>query len=124
MLKEVMTAEFNELFDKGVVLADFFSATCGPCKMLSFVLNDVEKTLGDKVTILKVNFEDLSEALPAFLTMAMMPFTGSIAEGIVFGGISYVLIKVLLGKRKDVSLVMYILAILFVIKLVLTSFMH
>ncbi|MEE1070866.1 MAG: NCS2 family permease [Cellulosilyticum sp.] len=74
--------------------------------------------------ILKVNFEDLSEALPAFLTMAMMPFTGSIAEGIVFGGISYVLIKVLLGKRKDVSLVMYILAILFVIKLVLTSFMH
>lgn len=66
MLKEVMTAEFNELFDKGVVLADFFSATCGPCKMLSFVLNDVEKTLGDKVTILKVNFEqnkDLTEKL-------------------------------------------------------------
>ena len=44
MLKEVMTAEFEELFDKGVVLVDFFSATCGPCKMLSFVLNDVEKT--------------------------------------------------------------------------------
>lgn len=66
MLKEVQTAEFNELFDKGVVLADFFSATCGPCKMLSFVLNDVEKTLGDKVTILKVNFDqnkDLTEKL-------------------------------------------------------------
>ena len=58
MLKEVMTAEFEELFDKGVVLVDFFSATCGPCKMLSFVLNDVEKTLGDKVTILKVNFDE------------------------------------------------------------------
>lgn len=66
MLKEVQTAEFNELFDKGVVLADFFSATCGPCKMLSFVLNDVEKVLGDKVTILKVNFDqnkDLTEKL-------------------------------------------------------------
>ena len=66
MLKEVQTAEFNELFDKGVVLADFFSATCGPCKMLSFVLNDVEKTLGDQVTILKVNFDlnkDLTEKL-------------------------------------------------------------
>ncbi len=66
MLKEVQTAEFNELFDKGVVLADFFSATCGPCKMLSFVLNDVDKTLGDKVTILKVNFDqnkDLTEKL-------------------------------------------------------------
>lgn len=58
MLKEVMTVEFEELFDKGVVLVDFFSATCGPCKMLSFVLNDVEKALGDKVTILKVNFDE------------------------------------------------------------------
>lgn len=71
--------------------------------------------------ILKVNFDDLSEALPAFLTMAMMPFTGSIAEGIIFGGISYVLIKVLLGKRKDVSMMMYILAVLFVLKLILPS---
>lgn len=61
MLKEVQAAEFNELFDKGVVLADFFSATCGPCKMLSFVLNDVEKALGDKVTILKVNFDQNKE---------------------------------------------------------------
>ena len=61
MLKEVQAAEFNDLFDKGVVLADFFSATCGPCKMLSFVLNDVEKALGDKVTILKVNFDQNKE---------------------------------------------------------------
>ena len=74
--------------------------------------------------ILKVNFEDLSEALPAFLTMVMMPFTGSIAEGIIFGGISYVLIKVLLGKGKDVSFMMYILSILFVAKLVLSSIIH
>ena len=74
--------------------------------------------------ILKVNFEDLSEALPAFLTMAMMPFTGSIAEGIIFGGISYVLIKVLIGKRKDVSIMMYILAVLFVGKLILSSLIH
>ena len=74
--------------------------------------------------ILKVNFEDLSEALPAFLTMSLMPFTGSIAEGIIFGGISYVLIKVLIGKRKEVSLMMYILAILFVVKLVLSSMIH
>ena len=57
MLKEVQTAEFNELYGEGVVLADFFSTTCGPCKMLGFVLNDVEKTLGDKVKILKVDFD-------------------------------------------------------------------
>ena len=64
MLKEVETVEFNELAGEGVVLADFFSTTCGPCKMLSFVLNDVEKALGDKVKILKVDFDknkDLTE---------------------------------------------------------------
>lgn len=57
MLKEVETVEFNELSGEGVVVVDFFSTTCGPCKMLSFVLNDVEKTLGDKVKILKVDFD-------------------------------------------------------------------
>ena len=71
--------------------------------------------------ILKVDFSDLSEALPAFLTMAMMPFTGSIADGIIFGGITYVLIKFLSGKRKEISLVMYLLAVLFIAKLVLSS---
>ena len=58
MLKEVMSAEFDSLANTGVVLVDFFSTTCGPCKMLSFVLNDVEKTLGDQVKILKVNFDE------------------------------------------------------------------
>lgn len=58
MLKEVMSAEFETLANEGVVLVDFFSTTCGPCKMLSFVLNDVEKTLGDQVKILKVNFDE------------------------------------------------------------------
>ena len=64
MLKEIAAAEFEELALKGVVLVDFFSTTCGPCKMLSFVLNDVDKVLGDKVTILKVDFDknkDLTE---------------------------------------------------------------
>ncbi len=66
MLKEVMAPEFEESYNKGVVLADFFSATCGPCKMLSFVLNDVEKALGDKVTILKVNFDQNKELTEKF----------------------------------------------------------
>lgn len=69
-------------------------------------------------SIVKVNFEDITEALPAFLTLAMMPFTASISEGIVFGGISYVAVKVLTGKAKDVSIVMYIMALLFVLKLI------
>ena len=47
MLKEVNSEEFKELAGKGLVLADFFSTTCGPCKMLGFVLKDVEKEFGD-----------------------------------------------------------------------------
>ena len=57
MIKEVNSAEFKELAGQGLVLADFFSTTCGPCKMLSFVLKDVEKEFGDDLTILKVDFD-------------------------------------------------------------------
>lgn len=72
-------------------------------------------------SILKVDFTDLSESLPAFLTMVMMPFTSSIAEGIIFGGLSYVTIKVFIGKGKEVSVIMYVLAVLFLVKLILSS---
>ena len=57
MIQEVNSAEFKELAGQGLVLADFFSTTCGPCKMLSFVLKDVEKEFGDDLTILKVDFD-------------------------------------------------------------------
>ena len=66
--------------------------------------------------ILKINFDDFTEAIPAFLTIIMMPLAYSIAEGIVFGMISYVLLKLMTGKYKDLSIVMIILAILFVFK--------
>lgn len=56
MNKEVNTAEFKELCGEGLVLADFYSTTCGPCKMLGFVLRDVEKEYPD-VKILKVDFD-------------------------------------------------------------------
>lgn len=70
-----------------------------------------------------INLEDFTEAIPAFLTIVMMPFAYSIAEGIVFGMVSYVLLKVITGKRKDVSVVMYILAGLFVLKNILPLLM-
>ncbi len=57
MQKEVNSEEFKELAGKGLVLADFFSAACGPCKMLGFVLRDVEKEFGDELSILKVDFD-------------------------------------------------------------------
>ncbi|MFW6277756.1 MAG: NCS2 family permease [Prolixibacteraceae bacterium] len=66
--------------------------------------------------ILKINFNDYTEAIPAFVTIIMMPLTYSIAEGIVFGMLSYVLLKILTGKYRDISVVMIILAVLFILK--------
>lgn len=63
-----------------------------------------------------INFKDYSESIPAFFTIVMMPLTYSIAEGIVFGMLSFVFIKLFSGKFKDISLIMYILAILFILK--------
>ncbi|MDW7671453.1 MAG: NCS2 family permease [Bacillota bacterium] len=66
--------------------------------------------------IKKINFDDYTEAIPAFMTIIMMPLTYSIAEGIVFGMVSYTFLKILTGKLKDVSLIMIVLTILFMIK--------
>ena len=63
-----------------------------------------------------IDFGDISEGLPAFLTIIMMPFAYSIGVGIEWGLISYVLIKVLTGKYRDVSGVMYFLALIFILK--------
>ena len=64
MLKEVMEEEFRQSSKEGLVLADFYATTCGPCKMLAFVLADVDKACGDKVKIMKLDFDknrDLAE---------------------------------------------------------------
>lgn len=66
--------------------------------------------------ITKIDFFDYTEAIPAFLTIVMMPFAYSIADGIVFGMVSYVILKLVSGRTKEVSKVMWLLAILFVIK--------
>lgn len=66
--------------------------------------------------ILKIDLKDYTESIPAFFTIIMMPLSYSIAEGIVFGMLSYVLLKVFTGKFKDVSIVMYVLGVLFIIK--------
>lgn len=57
-----------------------------------------------------INFEDFTEALPAFLTIAFMPFTYSIASGIAIGFISYPIVKLVSGKGKEVNWFIYILA--------------
>ena len=63
-----------------------------------------------------INFDDFTESIPAFLTIVMMPLTYSISEGILFGVLSFVLLKVLTGKFKDISIVTIVLAVLFMLK--------
>ena len=67
-----------------------------------------------------IDWGDFEVALPCFLTMAMMAFAYSISDGIGFGFISYVFIKLVRGKAKEVPVLMYILAVLFLVKYVLT----
>lgn len=68
--------------------------------------------------IMDIDFKDYTEAIPAFLTIVMMPFAYSIAEGIVFGMISYTLIKTVSGQYRKVSPLMWVLSVLFVLKYV------
>ncbi|MBQ9926893.1 MAG: NCS2 family permease [Lachnospiraceae bacterium] len=66
--------------------------------------------------ILKVDFEDITEAVPAYLCFLSMPLMYSISEGIAIGVISYVIINLVCGKAKKITPLMYILAVLFVCK--------
>lgn len=68
--------------------------------------------------ITKVDFSDFTETLPCFITMVTMPFSSSISEGIVLGMFSYVVVKILSGRHKELSIIMYFLAALFVLKYV------
>jgi AGZA family xanthine/uracil permease-like MFS transporter len=65
-----------------------------------------------------IDFSDFTEAMPAFLTIVMMPFTYSIANGISFGLVMYPILKLVTGRRKDVHWIVYILAVLVVIRFI------
>lgn len=67
----------------------------------------------------EIDWEDYSEAIPAFVTMLLMPLAYSISDGIMLGMVSYVVINALTGKFKKVSVTMWILAVLFVLRYVL-----
>ena len=67
----------------------------------------------------EIDWEDYSEAIHAFVTMLLMPLAYSISDGIMLGMISYVVINALTGKFKKVSVTMWILAVLFVLRYIL-----
>ena len=68
--------------------------------------------------VAEIDFKDLTEAVPAYLSLVAMPILYSISDGIAVGIISYVVINVCCGKAKKVSPLMYVLAVLFVLKYV------
>ena len=68
--------------------------------------------------VVKIDFDDMTDAIPAFLTILIMPLAYSISEGIAIGVISWTLINVLTGKAKEkkISPLMYVLTGLFIVK--------
>lgn len=62
-----------------------------------------------------MKFDDWTEFFPAMMAFFMMPFAYSIAAGIEFGVVSFVILKVLTGKTKDIHWIMYVLAVLFIL---------
>ncbi len=68
--------------------------------------------------VAKINFDDMTDAIPAFLTILVMPLAYSISEGIAIGVVSWTLINLLSGKAKEkkITPLMYVLTVLFILK--------
>ena len=71
------------------------------------------------VDLAHIQFDDFTDALPAFLTIVMMPLTYSVAQGLAFGFVSYTVIKLISGRHKENNPVTYTLTVLFVLHFVL-----
>ena len=64
----------------------------------------------------RIAWDDITKAIPCFACITMMGFAYSISDGIAFGFITYTILHVLTGKAKELSWLMYVLSILFVLK--------
>lgn len=90
------------------------AATSGALVMVGVLMTSAFK---------QVELDDISEAFPAFVTLIMMPLTYSIADGICLGILSYVVVKMLTGKFKDLNVTLYILAALLTLNYVSDLFL-
>ena len=70
--------------------------------------------------VTQINFSDYTEGFPAFMTILMMVACYSISEGLIFGVLSYVLLKLLCGRKNELNPVIVVIAILFLLKLILS----
>jgi AGZA family xanthine/uracil permease-like MFS transporter len=69
--------------------------------------------------VTEINFKDPTEGIPAFIAIVMMPFAYSIAEGIVYGVLSYVILKVVTRRFKEINVVTWLLFVVFLLKVLL-----
>ena len=69
-------------------------------------------------SLARVNWDDLTDAVPAFITAIMMPFSFSITDGIALGFISYCVMKLGTGRLKELNPCVILVALLFVLKFV------
>lgn len=101
------------------ILSLFFSGLVGivPAEATAPALVIVGVLMMGAVT--KINFDDFTEALPAFFTIAIMPFSYSIANGIAAGIIFYPIVKIATKRQKEVHPIVYILAVLFILRFIL-----
>ncbi len=100
---------------KGVLLADAVGTTVGACLGTSTVTTFVVGFLMVE-QVAKIDWTDYSTAVPCLICFTMMAFSYSISDGIAYGIMSYTVLNLILGKGKNISALMYVLTVLFVLK--------
>lgn len=103
------------LFILSLLFAPLFVAI--PTQATSAVLIIVGVMMAGSLN--KIDFDDFTNAIPAFITFVFMPLTNSIGDGIIFGILSYTILKLSTNKKDEVNVSMIILSILFIIKFIL-----
>ena len=113
-----LTSVFTAImFLAAIIFAPFVSIipSCATAPALIFVGGLLLSAIKD------MEFDDVSEAIPAYLALIMMPLTYSIANGIAVGLIAYTLIKIFTGKFKELNIITVVLSALFVIRYLMIS---
>lgn len=102
------------------IVASFFSPLVGAVSGVAAITAPALIIVGSLMigAVKEINWADMDEAFPAFLVVLAMPLTSSISTGIAVGFISYPLLKLVVGKHKEVHPLMYAFAILFALQLV------
>lgn len=72
-------------------------------------------------SLARIDWDDFTESVPAFITAVMMPFTFSITEGIALGFLAYCIMKIFCGRWRELNLCVIAVALLFALKIILVD---